>query len=45
MGKLKTIKLRKDRDYVYCFLQEETILEEECKKIIYSALYNSANVG
>ena len=28
--KLKTIRLRKDKDYVYCFLRESTILEEHC---------------
>ena len=36
MGRLKTIKLRKDRDYVYCFLQEKTILEEECNMYAYN---------
>lgn len=30
MSKLKRVWLLKDRDYVYCFLREKVIYEEEC---------------
>ena len=43
MIKLRKVKLRKDRDYVYCFLREQVIFEEDCDMYEHNRICDEKN--